>query len=157
EGVHALFETARRHGRSVALRGGGRSYGDASLNRENLVLDLTRMNRILEWDPGTGVIRLEPGVTIRQLWQYAIEDGWWPPVVPGTMYPTLGGCLGMNIHGKNNFKAGPIGDHVLEFEFLTPAGERITASPTNNSDFFYAAIGSFGMLGCFTSITMQMK
>ena len=66
-GVRELFETARCHGRSVALRGAGRSYGDASLNRENLVLDLTRMNRILDWDPGTGVICVEPGVTIRQL------------------------------------------------------------------------------------------
>src|SRR5689334_14106263 len=33
EGVQEVFETGRRHGRTVALRGAGRSYGDASLNR----------------------------------------------------------------------------------------------------------------------------
>src|SRR5438128_4225595 len=55
-GVREVFETARCHGRSVALRGAGRSYGDAALNRENVVLDLTRMNRILDWDSASGLI-----------------------------------------------------------------------------------------------------
>jgi len=156
-GVRELFETARCHGRSVALRGAGRSYGDASLNRENLVLDLTRMNRILDWDPGTGVICVEPGVTIRQLWQYAIEDGWWPPVVPGTMFATLGGCAAMNVHGKNNYRVGPIGDHILQFELLLPSGELLTCDREQNRDLFYAAISGFGMLGCFTSLTLRLK
>jgi FAD/FMN-containing dehydrogenase len=157
EGVREVFDLGRRHGRSVALRGAGRSYGDAALNAENLVLDLTRMNRILEWDPGTGIIRVEPGVTIRQLWQYAIEDGWWPPVVPGTMFVTLGGAAAMNVHGKNNFRVGPIGDHLLQLELLLPSGERLTCDREQNRDLFFAAIGGFGMLGCFTNLTLQMK
>ncbi len=156
-GVGELFERARRHGRTVALRGAGRSYGDAALNAENLLLDLTRMNRILDWDPGTGVVRVEPGVTIRQLWQYAIEDGWWPPVVPGTMFATLGGAAAMNIHGKNNFRVGPIGDHILQFELLLPSGELLTCDREQHRDLFFAAIGGFGMLGCFASLTLQMK
>jgi decaprenylphospho-beta-D-ribofuranose 2-oxidase len=157
EQLGEVFAIAKRTGRKVTLRGSGRSYGDASIGAENIVLDLTRMNRIIEWDPMSGRIVCEPGVTIRQLWQYTVQDGWWPNVVPGTMFPTLGGCLGMNIHGKNNFVAGPIGDHVESFEFLTPEGDSIFASPTENSEFFYAAIGSFGMLGCFTKITLRLK
>jgi len=58
------------------------------------------MTRILDWTPDTGRITVEPGVTIRQLWQYAIGDGWWPPVVSGTMFVSLGGAAGMNIHGQ---------------------------------------------------------
>jgi FAD/FMN-containing dehydrogenase len=38
------------------------------------------------------------------------------------MRPTLGGCLAMNIHGKNNFRVGSIGDHVLDFDLLTTDG-----------------------------------
>lgn len=157
DGIREVFETARAHGLKVGMRGGGRSYGDASLAAENICLDLTRMNRVLDWNPRTGVIRLEPGVTLRQLWQYIVGDGWWPPVVSGTMFVTMGGAAGMNYHGKNNFKAGPIGDHILEFELLTPAGELLTCSREKNPDLFFAAIGGFGMLGCFTSLTMQMK
>jgi FAD/FMN-containing dehydrogenase len=157
DGLHDVLALARREGRNVGLRGGGQSYGDASTNAENLCLDTTRMNRVLAWDPGTGRIRCEPGVTIRQLWQYAIEDGWWPPVVSGTMHVTLGGAAGMNIHGKNNWKVGTIGEHIDEFELLLPSGEIVRCARDERPELFHAAIGGFGMLGCFTSITLRMK
>nr|MBC8332802.1 FAD-binding oxidoreductase [Anaerolineae bacterium] len=95
--------------------------------------------------------------TIQQLWQYTLEDGWWPAVVPGTMTPTVGGCLAMNVHGKNNYRAGTFGDHVLEFTALLSNGERVTVTPGENADFFYSMIGSLGVLGVFTSITLQLK
>ncbi len=157
DGICAVFDQARRTGRSVGLRGAGRSYGDASLNAENILLDLTRMRRILAWDPLSGVITVEAGVTIQQLWQYVIEDGWWPSVVSGTMFPTLGGAAAMNIHGKNNFKAGPIGDHTLEFVLLTPSGDTKVCSRTENADLFFAVIGGFGMLGVITQLTLKLK
>ncbi|MBI4768995.1 MAG: FAD-binding oxidoreductase [Chloroflexi bacterium] len=157
EGLQEVFQRAREAGCSVGLRGAGRSYGDAALNAENILLDLSRMRRILAWDPGRGVITVEPGVTIQQLWEYTIEDGWWPPVVPGTMFPTLGGCAGMNIHGKNNFRAGTLGEHILEFEALLPTGELLTCTPEQHPDLFHAIIGGFGMLGCFTRLTLQLK
>ncbi len=156
-GIREVFEVAREEGHTVGLRGAGRSYGDASLNSEEICLDLSRMNRILEWNPETGIIAVEPGVSIRQLWQYVIEDGWWPYVVPGTMYPTIGGCAAMNIHGKNNWKVGPLGDHILSFDLLLPNGEVKPCSREENQDLFHAAIGGFGMLGCFLRITLKLK
>ncbi len=157
QGIRHVFTLARERGVAVGLRGAGRSYGDASLLGENVSLDLTRMNRILDWDPQAGIIRAQPGVTIRQVWQCAIEDGWWPYVVPGTMFPTLGGCAAMNIHGKNNWKVGPIGDHIQEFEILLPTGDVRRCSRAENADLFHAAIGGFGVLGCFLSITLELK
>jgi len=156
--IREVLALARERGVTVGMRGAGRSYGDAAMASENLSLQLTRMNRILEWDPDTGVITCEPGVTIRQLWQYVIEDGWWPPVVPGTMFPTLGGALGMNIHGKNNFAVGPIGEHVQWFDLLLPGtGEVVRCSREENTDLFHAAIGGFGVLGIFVAITLKLK
>jgi FAD/FMN-containing dehydrogenase len=122
-----------------------------------MILDMRRMNRILDWDPSKGRIRVEPGVTIRQFWEYVLEDGWWPAVVPGTAQPTIGGCAGMNIHGKNAWKAGTIGDHIYEFELMLPNGEIVTCNREQNGDLFHAAIGGFGMLGTFTSITLSLK
>src|SRR5688572_31757177 len=150
--IAALFELAGARGFSIAPRGAGRSYGDAALNAGQVVLDLQRMSRVLAWDPLTGIITVEPGVTIEQLWHYTLEDGWWPPVVPGTMRPTLGGCLGMNIHGKNNYHTGPFGEHVLAFEALLPTGETVTCTPTRNADLFYSLISGLGVLGVFVSI-----
>jgi len=157
EEIALAFRLAKRNGLSVALRGAGRSYNDAALNGGQIVLDLTGLNRILEWNPASGVVRAEAGVTLQQLWQHVLPDGWWPPVVSGTMTTTLGGCLAANIHGKNNFKMGVIGEHVLEFQALLPTGAEITCSPSKNADLFYAMIGGFGMLGVFTSITLQLK
>jgi len=156
-GLREVFALARQTGRTVGLRGGGNSYGDAAMNDEQIVLDLRRMDRILDWNPDDGRIRVEPGVTLSRLWQHVLEDGWWPPVVTGTMVTTVGGCAGMNVHGKNAWQEGPIGEHILAFELLLPSGELINCDREQNRDLFYAAIGGFGMLGCFTSLTLQMK
>jgi FAD/FMN-containing dehydrogenase len=157
EEIYEAFLLARKSGLTVTLRGAGRSYNDASLNGGGILLDITGMNRILEWDAGTGVVHCEAGVTLEQLWQKVLPDGWWPPVVSGTMTPTLGGCLGANIHGKNNYRMGTIGDHVIEFTAVLPTGAEISCSPKKNGDLFYSMISGLGMLGVITTITMQMK
>jgi decaprenylphospho-beta-D-ribofuranose 2-oxidase len=155
--IQEVFRLAKQKELTVTARGAGRSYNDAALNGGNIILDLSTMNQILEWDSVTGVIRCEPGVTLEQLWQRVEPDGWWPPVVSGTMRTTLGGCLAANIHGKNNFKMGPIGEHVVEFTALLPSGAEVICTPHKNADLFYSMISGLGMLGIFTSITMQMK
>ncbi|MCP4361090.1 MAG: FAD-binding oxidoreductase [Chloroflexi bacterium] len=155
--LRQVFQIAREYGRSVGFRGGGNSYGDAALNDENIVLNLQRMNRILSWEPDNGRISVEPGVTLQRLWEYTVEDGWWLPVATGTMKVTVGGAAAMNVHGKNAWKEGVFGDHIEAFDLLLPAGEIITCSRKKNQDIFFAAIGGFGMLGCFTSITMRLK
>jgi len=122
-----------------------------------VVLDLSRMRRILAWDPDTGVADLEPGVTVRQLWRYALGDGWWPAIVTGTMDPTIGGALGMNVHGKNNWRRGTFGEHCLELDLMDAQGEVRTVEPERDRDLFRAVIGSFGQLGVITRARMQLK
>ncbi|HUE98890.1 MAG TPA: FAD-binding oxidoreductase [Anaerolineales bacterium] len=157
EEIYEVFHLAKETGLTVTARGAGKSYNDASLNGGGIMLETSAMNQILEWDSVSGVVRCEPGVTLEQLWKYIEPNGWWPPVVSGTMKTTLGGCLAANIHGKNNFQKGTIGEHVLEFSAMLPTGELITCTPEQNSDLFYAMISGLGMLGVFTSIIMQMK
>jgi FAD/FMN-containing dehydrogenase len=155
EGIADAFRSARGLGLTVALKGAGNSYGDAFQNPEGIVIDLTRMARILEYDPITGIVKCEPGVTLDMLWKYVIGDGWWPPVVSGTSKVTLGGALAANIHGKNNYHAGPIGEHVLSFDLVLPNGEAIICEP--GQDLFYAVIGGFGLLGAIVSVTLRLK
>lgn len=156
EEVVETFAWAHDEGVHVGLRGAGRSYGDAAMNGGHLVVDMTGFNRVLGWDRETGVIDAEPGVTIEQVWRHALKDGWWPSVVPGTMFPTLGGCAAMNIHGKNHFRKGGFGDHVLELDLVTPRGELRTLSRDREPDLFHAVIGGFGMLGTITRVRMEL-
>ncbi len=155
--IENIFKLAKQNGMKVTARGAGRSYNDASLNGGGLVMDLSAMNRVIAWNPESGVITAQPGLTLESLWHVVLPDGWWPPVVSGTMKTTLGGCLSTNIHGKNNFRMGPIGEHVLEFSAILPTGAHIICSPQKNADLFYSMISGLGMLGIFTSITLQMK
>ncbi|RHX90673.1 FAD-binding oxidoreductase [Leptospira stimsonii] len=152
-----LFAYAEEKKLKLTFRGGGCSYGDAATNTKGVVIDISKYNRILEFNAKTGILKAESGVTIKQLWEFGIEKGYWPPVVSGTMFPTLGGALSMNIHGKNNFAVGPIGDHVQEFTFMTPDGKVLTCSRKKNQDLFFGAISGFGMLGAFLTVTIQLK
>ncbi len=155
--IAAAFEAARADRVPIGLRGSGCSYGDASVNERGHVLELTRMNRILAFDPSSGIANCEAGVTIEQLWKTILPHGWWPRVVSGTMFPTLGGALAMNIHGKNNFAVGTIGEAVREFDIVLPSGEVRTCSRERHSDLFHAAIGGLGLLGVISRVEIQTK
>jgi FAD/FMN-containing dehydrogenase len=156
-GVAEAMAAARAAGVPIALRGAGCSYGDAALRPESVVLDCTHLSRVLDWDPESGIVDVEPGVSLGSLWRMTIADGWWPPVVTGTMEPTIGGALAMNVHGKNNWQRGTIGEHCLEFDLVTPDGQAHTISPASDPELFHAVIGSFGQLGIITRAQLQMK
>ncbi len=157
EDVVAAFEWASARGLTVCPWGNGRSYGDAALNDSEVILDMGGMDRVIEWDRASGIVTVEPGVTIAKLWRHILPDGHWPSVVSGTSYTTIGGCTAANIHGKNNWMHGPIGDHILRFTIVTPDGRIREIDRESDPNLFHAAIGSFGALGVFTSITLQTK
>lgn len=157
EQILQVLRWAQEQGWTVALRGAGRSYGDAALGVGHLVLDFSRMKRILHWDPETGLVTAEPGVTVEDLWRHCLEDGWWLPVVPGTMRPTLAGMLAVNVHGKNNWKAGTLGEHVQALTILLPTGQRLTLKPQEHPEAFYAVVGGLGVLSVITSVTLQLR
>ncbi len=155
--VREVLALARAHGVPVVPRGAGRSYGDAALLAEAVVLDLSGMDRIVGWDASTGIVDVEPGVTFRELWRSTLGDGWWPAVVTGTMTPTLGGGLAMNVHGKNNWVRGTLGEHCLELKLLLPSGELRMVTPDDDGDLFHAVIGGFGQLGVIVGARLRLK
>jgi FAD/FMN-containing dehydrogenase len=73
------------------------------------------------------------------------------------MEPTLGGALAMNVHGKNNWRRGTIGEHCIELDVAFPGGGSRTISPERERDLFHAVVGSFGQLGIITRARLQLK
>lgn len=157
EELRAVLAEARAAGVALAPRGGGCSYGDANTTSRGAVLDLSRWNARLDFDSASGVADCDPGVTIRQLWQSILPRGFWPTVVSGTMHPTLAGAASMNIHGKNAWRTGPIGDSILELDVVDARGELRTCSRTSEPGLFHAAISGAGMLGVVARVRMQTK
>jgi decaprenylphospho-beta-D-ribofuranose 2-oxidase len=142
---------------SVIPHGAGHSYTDAALNTRGVVIDVTPMRRVLSWDAAHGIMRVEPGVTLRDMVQVAWKDGWWPYAAPSTSQATIGGCTAMNVNGRSTWKWGPFGAHVLELEVLLASGELCTLKPEQDPQLFYAFVGSLGLLGILTMITVQLQ
>ncbi len=141
---------------ALIARGCGRSYGDAALQPDG-VLHVHRMDKILSYDVQTGIFTAQSGVTLRDIMQRCVKDGWMVPVLSGTQHVSLGGALASNIHGKNHYCEGNIADHVLECSIMLANGEVAYCSHTENSDLFYATAGGMGMTGIILDVTLQLK
>ena len=97
---------ASEPGPAIGMR---RSYGDACLNSNGRAIDMTRLDRVLEFDPETDHIHVEAGARIGDLLHAFAPRGWLPPVMPGTGLATIGGGLAVDVHGKNHHHAGSLG------------------------------------------------
>lgn len=136
--------------------GNGRSYGDSCLNDLGTLIDMRATNRILHFDATTGVIEVEAGVLISDIIAYAAGQGWFPPVIPGTQFVTVGGAIANDIHGKNHHGAGTFGCHVESFVLLRSEGGALHCSPTSNPELFAATIGGMGLTGLIVSATIRL-
>ncbi|MEO6922498.1 MAG: FAD-binding oxidoreductase, partial [Bryocella sp.] len=130
--------------------GMGRSYGDVCLLEDGNLLQTTAMNRLLSFDPATGILTAESGITLADVLDFAVPRGFFLPVSPGTKYVTLGGAIANDIHGKNHHVAGTFGCHVLQFELVRSDGRHMLCSPRENPDYFSATIGGMGLTGLIT-------
>ncbi len=128
EELRAVLALCRARGETPVFRGAGRSYGDAALNPSGPVVELLGLDRIVAMDEGSGLVRAGAGVTIGDLWKASIPKKLWPPVVTGTMHVSLGGAVAVNVHGKNGWKRGTIGDHLESVTVLRPDGSLETAA-----------------------------
>ena len=137
--------------------GMGRSYGDSCLLKDGTLLLTTGMNRLISFDPATGDLTAEAGITLAQILDFCVPRGFFLPVSPGTKYVTLGGAIANDIHGKNHHVAGTFGCHVTQFELLRSDGSRKLCSPTQNQDWFAATIGGLGLTGVISWATLRMK
>ena len=137
--------------------GMGRSYGDVCLLKDGTLLRTTGMDRLLAFDPATGLLTAEAGITFAQILDFAVPRGFFLPVTPGTKYVTLGGAIANDIHGKNHELAASFGNHVTQFELVRSDGARMLCSPTETPDFFAASIGGMGLTGVITWAQFRMK
>ncbi len=134
-----------------------RSYGDVGLNENNALLVTPAMDRILAWDEKTGVIRCEAGLSLAQLLEFCVPRSWFPPVVPGTKFVTVGGAIASDIHGKNHHVAGTFGCHVRSFEIVRSDGTRAICSAQQNADMYRATIGGMGLTGLIAWAEIQLR
>lgn len=141
---------------SVIARGQGRSYGDATLNQDGRVLLTERVNRMLELDKEQGILRAEAGTTLAEILPVIVPKGWFLPVTPGTKFVSLGGCVAADVHGKNHHHEGSFGDHILSLEMILANNTRVTCSPSEQPELFWATVGGMGLTGIIGEVTLKL-
>lgn len=142
--------------KKALARGCGRSYGDAALNKENYLILMSQLNRVLDFDFKFGILRAQSGCTLEELIKFLVPKGWFLPVTPGTQYVTLGGCLAADVHGKNHHWDGCFSNFVLSFTLILADGSIVYCSRNENCDLFFATIGGMGLTGVILEITLQL-
>ncbi|WP_454692330.1 FAD-binding protein [Achromobacter aloeverae] len=142
---------------STLAYGCGRSYGDSCLAESDHVIAMRGLDRVIEADWKSGVIRAQAGLTLSDVIDVALRRGWFPPVTPGTKFVTLGGAIANDVHGKNHHVQGTFGQHVLEFTLQRSDGRVLTCSRNENPDLFAATIGGLGLTGIILAVTLQLR
>jgi FAD/FMN-containing dehydrogenase len=137
--------------------GAGRSYGDVCLLENGTLLKTRGMDKLLHFDPQTGILRCEAGVTLAEILDFAVPRGFFLPVSPGTKYVTVGGAIANDIHGKNHHVAGTFGSHILRLELVRSDGVRFVCSPAENPDWFAATIGGMGLTGLIAWAEFRLR
>lgn len=140
----------------IIARGQGRSYGDAALLTEGIVMLTERLNRFVSFDEQTGLLTAQAGTTLAEVIAEFLPRGWFPAVVPGTKTVSLGGCVAADIHGKNHHRDGAFGAHVKEIEIVLADRSRLRCSPETQPRIFWATLGGMGLTGLVTQVVMQM-
>ncbi|MDI3257117.1 MAG: FAD-binding oxidoreductase [Kyrpidia sp.] len=157
ESLKALKEVlASKTESSYLARGLGRAYGDAALNEGGGVILQTRRNRFLGFDEAAGVVRCEAGVSLAEILDVFVPRGYFLPVTPGTKFVTVGGAIASDVHGKNHHKDGTISNFVADLDLLTADGNRMTCSPDENADLFWATVGGMGLTGVILGASLRL-
>ena len=140
-------------------RGLGRSYGDASLPAAAgaRVAGSRLADRVIAFDPDTGVLRAEAGLTLRDINRTFLPRGWFVPVTPGTSFVTLGGAVASDVHGKNHHSAGTFGRHVRRLRLRVGTGAIVETSPEIEPDLFDATVGGMGLTGHMLDVEVALR
>lgn len=146
----------------VIPRGAGTGLtGAAVAIYGGVMIDMSKMNKILEYDMENFVVKVQAGVLLNDLAEDAQRQGLLYPPDPGEKFATLGGNVSTNAGGMRAVKYGCTRDYVRAMTVVLPTGEIVkmgaTVSKTSTGySLLNLMIGSEGTLGIITELTLKV-
>jgi glycolate oxidase len=164
EEISAILALANTQGFPVTPRGAGTGLAGAAVPAcGGLVMDLCRMNKILDIRISDRLVIVQPGVVYADLEKALTPYGFFFPPDPASgNVCTLGGNVATNAGGIRGAKYGVTRDYVLGLEVVLPDGRIMhTGSRCMKSvsgyDLTRLFVGSEGTLGVITEITLKIN
>ena len=162
-GIAAVLRWAAAHDVAVLPRGGGVHSGLGNPpRRAGIVLDLSRCNRVLDYQPADLTATVEGGITLAGMQRELAGGGKFVPLEsPLPERATIGGILAANVSGPLRYAYGLprdwlIGISVLDAEGIeTKAGGQVVKNVTGY-DLNKLYIGSLGTLGVIAAATFKL-
>jgi FAD/FMN-containing dehydrogenase len=152
----ALMKSGQAGANMILPYGNGRSYGDSCQAQDGILADMRSLKRVIGFDTGSGLFTAEAGMLLSDIIAHAAPHGFFPPVVPGTQFVTLGGAIANDVHGKNHHRRGTFGCHIEQIELLKSDGKTYVCSPASNARLFQATIGGMGLTGIILSASLRL-
>lgn len=137
--------------------GNRRSYSDVCLADGGRLVDMTGLDRFRSFDPHSGILVAEAGVTIDAVLRAFVPRGWFVPVTPGTRFVTLGGAVANDVHGKNHHRAGTFGCHVTHLRLERSDRGTVLVAPGEEDGLFEATVGGLGLTGVITEVAVRLQ
>ncbi|NOZ21209.1 MAG: FAD-binding protein [Planctomycetes bacterium] len=142
-------------------RGAGTNLSGGTVCKDAVIIEMSRMNRILEIDYPNMRAVVEPGLVNLHLVNTVAKDGYlYAPDPASQKVSTLGGNIGENSGGPHCLKYGVTTNHVLGLEVVLPNGQVIEvggkALDTPGYDLTGLIVGSEGTFGIVTKITVRL-
>jgi len=159
-----VLRTAHADGTPVVPRGAGTGLaGGAAATDGSVVLDLSRMNRIVELLPPDELAVVEPGVVTADLDRAAAAHGLrYAPDPASAAISTIGGNIATNAGGLRCAKYGVTRESVLGLDVVLADGRRIatgrrTVKGVTGYDLSGLFVGSEGTLGVIVGATLRLR
>ena len=157
-----IVKLANRHDVPFVARGAGTGLSGGALALEGgIVIEMCRMNKILEVDYGNQRAVVQPGLVNLHL-SLAVSDGgfYYAPDPSSQGSCTIGGNVAENSGGPHTLKYGVTTNHVLGLEVVLPNGELVhfggAVLDTPGYDLTGLFVGSEGTFGIVTSVTVRI-
>lgn len=163
EDVQKIVKYANEHEIPIISRGAGTNMVGACVCTDGgIVINFSKMNKILEINPINMTARVQPGVVLGDLKNQAKDLGlFYPPDPSNYKVSTVGGSIALSSGGACSFKYGTTKDYVLSLKVVKADGTLITlGAQTSKSSFGYHLeqlfIGSEGTLGIIVEATLKL-
>ncbi|UCE75112.1 MAG: FAD-binding oxidoreductase [Methanomassiliicoccales archaeon] len=163
EEIAEIIKIARKEGIPVVPRGGASwGLGGAMPVDGGIVIDLTKMNKILNIDKNNFNVTVESGVTWKKLYDSLIKMGYMIGSYPSSAYAaTIGGWISTGGVGVGTYKYGSAIDHMESLEVVLPTGRILEigeseTSTTGGQDLSRLFFGAEGTLGIVTKARLKI-